>query len=66
MAIPPAVCVGLRVAVGAEQLEILEAVVIAVPIHMVQLKCQWQSPPLGEPASLASFVLEAFLLATCL
>ena len=47
---------GLAVAVGAEEHEVLEAVVVVDPIEVVQTQRQWSASPSRDPAFLAPLV----------
>src|SRR5215212_7871415 len=59
MPVPPAVGRCLRVAVGAQELEILEPVVEPIAVDVVQLHVERLPFPLTDPAPLAAIVLEA-------
>lgn len=56
--IPTAPVGRLRVAVRAQELEVLEPVVLADAVLVVELHANWLSTPLGEPAPLASVLLK--------
>ena len=58
MAIAPAVVWRLRVAVRAEEFKILEPVVVAIAVHVVQRHRERLPAPVGDPALLAPILLE--------
>jgi hypothetical protein len=57
----PTPIVGLRVAVPAKKLEILDSVVTAITIDVVQLHIQRLTHPTGDPAALAAVLLQTLL-----
>src|SRR4051794_35709407 len=57
--VPPAPAVGLTVAVGAEEREVLEAVVVALAVDVVQLERERGIAPFGDAALLARSFLQA-------
>src|SRR5436305_1647114 len=56
----PREVLGQAVAVRAEEAEVLEAVVVANPVLVVQLQAQPRAEPVGDAAALAPALLEAF------
>jgi hypothetical protein len=46
-------------AVGTQQLEVLEPIVEPIPVDVMKLHVQWLPPPFADPAPLAAIFLEA-------
>ena|SRR5438094_5053567 len=61
MAVPPAVRVGLTVAVRAQELQVFEAVVGPVAVDVMKLHVEARSMPLVDSALLAAVLLQAGL-----
>src|SRR5436189_5653675 len=61
MAISPAIRLRLAVAIGAKQLEILEAVVHSIAIDVVQLHVQRPPSPFGNPTEFTAVLFDSLL-----
>jgi hypothetical protein len=61
MSVAPAVSVRLRVAVGAQELQVLEPVVAPVAVDVVELHVERPPKPLGQTADLAPVFLHTLL-----
>jgi hypothetical protein len=61
MAVSPAICLGLAVAIGAQQLEVLEAIVQPIAIYVVELHVQGPPLPHRDPAPLTALLFESLI-----